>query len=177
MNKKDYGCRKKEIFECLHGVPRRILQLHGTENIAEFLVHHFSRPECFNLSHAAYFIDNPDFDYFKGIAGVHSKERSSIVNHWEDPNLFSHHMSSSMFNQKVRSIEKQSLKLHDHDEAMVVSELAKELNVNNPFYKTLPMKYNNYGIFLFEPIDKQEYENIDEHMQESLYLLGFSPVF
>ena len=58
-----------DILDKLCHLPRKILSLHGHDNITELILHELCNEQCFNLEKAAYFIDNPDFDCFKGVAG------------------------------------------------------------------------------------------------------------
>ena len=55
-------------------IPKKLLSAQHVDNVAEFVLHERSHENCFNLRRAAYFVDNPDFNCLKGIAGFCRKE-------------------------------------------------------------------------------------------------------
>ncbi len=171
------GMRGKKVMETVHKVPRFLMNLHnqGMHNSAEFLLHELSLPHCFNLLKSAYFIDNPDFNHLKGVAGFSHDEQFVSANHWDQPDLFSKHMGSALFNQKVRGIDLPSIRTVSNEKEMLC-QLAKDLGVHKPSFKKMPVKHDNVGIFIFEPCDHAEHAALDQNMEESLYLLGFTPV-
>ena len=61
--------RHYTILNTLSKLPRKMLSLKGQENVTEFVLHELCHKNCFNLDKAAYFVDNPDFDCLKGMAG------------------------------------------------------------------------------------------------------------
>ncbi len=172
--------RSREILECICKVPQHIIKLHsdGVHNSAEFLLHHLAMPTCFNLLQAAYFVDNPDFNFLKGVAGFHAQELFIARNHWQEQERFSKHMATSSFNQKVKAVERPSLRRSEiMGEKKELSSIAQDLGVKNPFFKQLPIKYDNIGIMIFEPVSCKEHAAVDHHLDDSLFLLGFTPLF
>ena len=167
--------RVYEVLTCVTGLPKNIIQLHGLENMPEFLLHTMCQKTCFNLQKAAYFVDNPDFNFFKGVAGYYHPE-SYQQDHWNDPEIFTHHMKNAPFNKKVRDIQHESIKKNNQSEQQLVDHLSKELHFSAPHYLSWPVKYNNFGLLLFDSSDEDQ-ESIEEHLHAGLHLLGFCPVF
>ena len=96
------------LLSNLQQLPRKILLLPGTYNVPEFVLHELCNEKCFNVHKAAYFVDNPDFDCLKGVAGINHEEGVIKDDIWSDPDRFSEKMKASPFNQKVRSVLHQS---------------------------------------------------------------------
>lgn len=174
MEKKDQN-RMHEVMLCVTNLPEQLIKFHGQENMLEFLLHTLCQKSCFNFSKAAYFVDNPDFDHLKGVAGFHHPEKYEH-NHWDDPHTFSEHMKQAPFNNQVREIIRASIKRNKHEEKEVINELSKELAFNNVNYLSWPIKYNNHGLLVFET-EEDHHEEVKGQMQCGLHLLGFCPVF
>src|SRR6202042_1032184 len=94
----------KKLLRCLSNLPKQILTLHSLDNVPEFVLHGLCSKDCFNLYKAAYFVDNPDFDCIRGIAGF-SKDEGELEwnNIWDDPESFSLFTKSLPFNKRVRT--------------------------------------------------------------------------
>src|ERR1700691_4148672 len=95
--------RQCKMLSCLAALPKRILSLHGEDNVTEFVLHDLCHQDCFNLNKAAYFVDNPDFNCSKGVAGFSRDEpfnECEVI--WSKADAFSEHMKKSAFNQRVR---------------------------------------------------------------------------
>lgn len=172
---KDNQDRIQEVLVCVTSLPQNLIKLHGQENMPEFLLHNICQKNCFNLSKAAYFVDNPDFNHLKGVAGFHHPE-SYEQNHWQDPETFSQHMREASFNRKVRDILLGSIKKNNHSEEKIVDQLSETLGFENLNYLSWPIKYNNHGLLLFESNENED-ALIQEHLHSGLHLLGFCPVF
>ncbi len=65
-------------------IPTRILKNHDLHGLSSLLLHHLSSDECFNLSKAAYFVDNPDFDQLVGVAGF-ARDEAAQCDIWDQP--------------------------------------------------------------------------------------------
>lgn len=173
------SCKKeKRVYEVLievTSIPKQLVLLHGLENLTEFLLHNLCQQNCFNISKAALFIDNPDFNHLQGIAGFHKNESyQSQENHWREPEQFSTHMKQAQFNSKVRDMCRCSIKANKKSEAEVVKELSQELDFSNPNYMVWPVKYENRGLLMFE---KTEQDGVEEYLHDALHLFGFCPIF
>lgn len=89
--------KREELLKRLSLLPKRILTLYGVDipyNLAEFVLHELCEGDCFNIKRAAFLVDNPDFDIFKGVAGFEKEEsfKKSKASHWDEPEEFSNHM-------------------------------------------------------------------------------------
>jgi hypothetical protein len=175
MERKDVCPRYQEMLKCFTLLPHKILSLHGIDNMTELVLHTLCNEECLNLSKAAYFIDNPDFDCLKGIAGFDRNEEYHQEDiPLDDQSVFSHHLSQCAFNKKVRGIQRPSFKRRgeeSHNE--LLKQLAGELDMGNPIAYNWNAKHDNYGILLFE---RDFAEEPSKEFLEGLSLLGFCPV-
>ncbi len=175
MESTEKNKRVYEVLIAVTGIPKNLVKMNGIDNLTEFVLHNLCQQNCFNLSKAAFFIDNPDFDHLQGVAGFHQGESyRANHNHWEEPDQFSHHMKEAPFNNKVRNVCRCSIKRNKQSEREVVQQLSEELEFSNPVYMIWPVKYENHGLLLFE---KVEQDGTEEHLEEALHLFGFCPVF
>jgi hypothetical protein len=169
--------RQNILLGYLARMPRRMLSLHGSHNLIEFVLYDLCHERCFNFSKAAFFIDNPDFNCTKGVVGFARTDFSDALNESvQDPQKFSDHMQSSSFNQQVRSISHGSIKsLSDsHDE--VAQKLSSMLGFSNYGHCNWGMKHENHGFLLYEKADVAD-TAADEHLLDGLSLLSFCPIF
>ncbi len=167
--------KKRKIADCLSCLPRKILDLHGQENVIEFVLHELGREDCFNLEKAAYIIDNPDFNTIKGVAGFDRSEAFQGENIWKNPIDFSKHMSNSSYNKKIRGFHKPSCIKKNENNEKVVNEIAHDLGFDHPLFYSWNMKYDNHGLLLYEKHDTDECDC--DYLLEGLSLIGFCPIF
>src|SRR5476649_202396 len=83
----------------LAGLPERMVSTHEYENLAEFIIHELSSSACLNFKKVAFLVDNPDFNYLKGVAGIAENERFSADSVWDEHPHFTEHMRAASFNQ------------------------------------------------------------------------------
>lgn len=169
--------RENRMLNCLSGLPRRMLALHGIDNVTEFVLHDLCQEHCFNFNKAAYFVDNPDFNCTKGVAGFSRQEtfgKNDAI--WEDPQGFSQHMQASSFNQKVRQMGRCSLKKIDDGHKTMAEQMASDLGFSNYAFCSWSMKHDNDGFVLYEKADVAD-TFADNHLLNGLSLLSFCPVF
>ena len=171
------GLKKEHsVLHHLSHIAPQIVHLRDQENLTEFVLHELCCPECFNLEKAAYFVDNPDFDCLKGVAGFSRLEAyPNSCSIWESPKSFSLHMRKAPFNQKVRSMYTPSMKKSHVDDAVIAQEIAHNLGFENYNFYSWDMKYDNHGILLFERSEKEDVS--EQHLQNGIRLLSFCPVF
>jgi hypothetical protein len=181
MKQNDVLHKHNELLKYLNHLPRKIVQLHNDEeyleHISEFVLHDFCHESCFNLTKAAYFVDNPDFDCFKGVAGVsdETEYRKEIYNDvWQEPDKYCHYIETSPFYKKVRSIEGKSVNGHDNQKEML-DQIVSDLEVINPYLFSWPMKYGNYGFLVIER-NRDTDDLLEEHLPQCAYLLSFCPI-
>ena len=80
--------RNAQIAYSLRRLPRKMLQLHGLDNITDFVLHELCSKDCFNIPKAAYFVENPAFNCFKGVVGVSGTELQDVGDIWTNPEMF-----------------------------------------------------------------------------------------
>lgn len=169
--------RHAQIVDNLRRLPRKMLQLHGRDNMTEFVLHELCSKDCFNIPKAAYFIDNPSFNCLRGIVGVAGNELQGFENIWANPDAFIEKVAQSDFNKKVRSFNYESRKNRGHSHDAMAETIAKELDLPDYTYYAWDLKHDNHGFLVCE-----KGEQIDEHPQEDLivdglHLLNFCPVY
>lgn len=175
MESHEKNRRVYEVLITITGIPKNLVHLHGIDNLAEFVLHSLCEQQCFNVSKAALFIDNPDFDHLQGLAGFYKPQAyRPQQSHWQEPEQFSEHMKLDHFNNKVRDICHCSIKRNKASEKEVVEDLSQKLQFSNPQYMVWPVKYDNHGLLMFE---KVECDGTEEHLEDALHLFGFCPVF
>jgi hypothetical protein len=175
MEKTNLSPQGYKILLCLSCLPKKILTLHGAENTTEFVLHTLCGEQCFDFSKAAYFVDNPDFNCCKGVAGCCKTEQYQHPDDaWIDPETFSNHMKDAAFNKKVRQCSHASI---TNGLESAVKDLAQELEIQEPAYYVWQLKNGNNGILIFERSDKDMHDDIEEHLEHGLSLLGFCPIF
>jgi hypothetical protein len=178
MEKDFMNDRKKQVLQVLSEMPKKILLLNGRENVAEFVLHDLSHENCFNLKKAAYFVDNPDFNCLKGVAGISTTEipKGLWKDVWAQNEMFSTYMRNAAFNKKVREFAQCSLRVGKKLNDQEIKLISNNLGIENPAYFSLDLKHGNNGLFIFEKnsgIDK----HLDEHLSHGASLLGFCPIF
>lgn len=171
----DHWDRRHKMLHQLTHLPRKIVSLHGTDNLSEFVLHDLCDQRCLNLTKAAYFVNNPDFNCIKGVAGYHVAE-SFPGECWEQPHDFTAHMKDAVFNQKVRSIDQCSIARNQKALDGMVKEIAQELGMDSYATQLWHLKHENQGVLLFE---RQEPDEIisDDMVHTGACLLGFCPIF
>ena len=164
-----------QTLQILTGLPKNMLKMHGADNISEFVLHELSCKDCFNLSKAAYFVDNPAFNCMKGVAGFAREEACMLsVPIWDDPDRFSAHMQGSSFNQKVRSCAQLSCKNCATSDELILHDLATRLGMDTFNYCTWPMKHDNHGYLLYQASESKPDQDM---LMCGLSLLSFCPIF
>jgi hypothetical protein len=170
--------RDAQIFDNLRRIPRKILQLHNHDNIAHFVLHELCSKNCFDIPKAAYFIDNPDFNCFKGIAGICQKETSHIKNPLDNPNHCDDEIIKSPFNQKVREFNYESRKNRGHSHEEMAEIIAKTLDMKDYGFYFWDMKHDNHGLLVCEKNNQDTMEHLsNEIVVDGLCLLGFCHIY
>jgi len=176
MSHKNDFERHKRVFDCLSRLPRKIMSVHELENVPEFVLQDICDEHCFNIVRAAYFVDNPDFNQLKGVAGFCREEAyEQPESMWETAHAFSSFMDQSLFNNKVRSIALDSIDANHHMHEHIVGDIAPDLDFENPAWCTWDLKHYNHGLIIYEKADLAE-DIFDEHFINTLHLLGFCAI-
>ena len=155
-------------------IPTRILRNHDLHGLAGLLLHHLCSGECFNLSKAAYFVDNPDFDQLVGVAGF-SRSEATGGDVWAEPAQQAVRVEEGAFHKTVRGMHHASI-ARKGDAAggeTQVKLMAQELGIENPQVYTWDMKHGNKGVLLYDG-GAQEWETQDLYNAASL--LSFCPM-
>jgi len=169
--------RKNTLLGHLSRLPQKILSLHGRGDVTEFVLRDLCHKDCFNLKKAAFFVDNPDFDCLKGVAGYFHDDTPTVCDKlWEHPEKFISRVKKASFNKRVRDLWLPSFcKVSDTHKEFVKS-VSDVLEMKNPYSCSLDVKYGNHGLLIFEKEDAND-KLIDEHVCEGLSLLGFCPIY
>lgn len=175
MEQKQCWHGNKEVLHILNTLPRKILSMHDTHNLVEFIMHELCNDHCFNIKKAAYIIDNPDFDFMRGITGFNHQERYNKGNIWASPEDFTTHMNNALFNQKVRSLHMTSGRRRNENRDTFIKNVADTLGFERFGCCDIPMKHDNHGIFLFE--GSLDNENEHESLLNGVSLLSFCPIY
>ncbi len=168
--------RYQALLRRVTHLPQQILSLHGIENMTEYVLHSLCDESCLNLSKAAYFVDNPDFDCLKGVAGFSKDDEIYTCDTvLDDREHFKEHINGCAFNKRVRSLilpsPRRSMEAHDKH----AHHLGGLLGMENPQFHSWTTKHDNYGLLIFEREDIQDLQGHDE-LLEALSILGFCPV-
>lgn len=167
--------RQNQILRNLSQLPRLMTQVHGRDNLSQFLLHELCSESCFNLKKAAYFVDNPDFNCLRGLAGFSCDQ--AYPKHqkiWHDPEGFSAHMERAPFNSKVRSISHKSVK--HADDKHILHDLAATLDLKDGAHCSWNMRHDNFGLLVYEKADPKD-KVVDEHLLDGMNLLSYCPIF
>lgn len=163
------------ILKCLADLPRRMMSLQNNDNVPEFVLHELCQDNCFSLTKAAFFVDSPDFNMLKGVVGF-SKAESYLEPIWEDHLAFTKHMEQSSFNQLVKDFAHNTIAATDADETTrALTEIAQRFDFNAPAFHIWLMRHGNYGYLVYE--HEHHLDELQDQLQNSLYLLSFCPLF
>jgi hypothetical protein len=166
--------RNVQIADNLRRLPRKMLQLHGLENVTDFVLHELCSKDCFDIPKAAYFVENPAFNCLKGIVGVSNQELQGIENIWGNPDPFIQAITQSLFHQKVRSFHYESHKNRGHSPEEMSKIIAQELGFGNYSFYAWDMKHDNHGLLVCE---KDGQDHSQDVLVDGFSLLGFCPIY
>ena len=149
LSHEDYG-----IVDVVSKIPHKILKHNEIPGLAHLILHELAHDNAFGLKKAAYFVDNPDFDHFVGVAGFCKDEcKHHQENPWIEPQTFKQDMTQAQFNNDVRRVALQSFnKKHiDTHNFHDISQLGNDLGITNPSFFAWNMHHGNHGLLIFEP--------------------------
>ena len=168
--------RYQQLLKSFTHLPQQMLVLHDADNVTEYVLHSLCDEECLNLSKAAYFVDNPDFDCLKGVAGFNKEEDAHTCNKvLSNHDHFSEYVDTCEFNKKVRAITVPSAQQRKEAQEKIVHYLAGMLGIHNPLYYSWGVKHGNHGLLIFEQ-EAEEDMSMHKEFLTGLALLGFCPV-
>lgn len=169
------NAREYEILSRLSLLPRKIIALHGQDSscIAELILHELCDGHCLNFDQAAYFVDNPDFDCLKGVAGFDRADHKT--NHiLESHERFITHMPDCRFNHAVRALSYASYKRAQRDEQDIAQALARDLDIKNACCVVWELRHDNHGILVYQTNHTDD--DIREHIENGIHFLSFCPL-
>jgi hypothetical protein len=164
------------IAQALNGLPRKIMNMRERDNVAEFVLHELCDKNCFDITKAAYFVDNPDFDCMRGVAGFSTHESFKQPDIWSCPDDFSGHMNQAAFNKKVRDVRSQSCKKHHESYDKVLGPIARDLGMESYGICDIRMPHDNHGYFVYEYGNEAD-EKERECLLNGVSLLSFCPLY
>lgn len=168
--------RRQQVLHRISSLPQKMLMCSEYENLAELVLHDLSHPQCFNLSKAAFFIDNPDFDCLQGVAGIATEEPGvHMANAWEEREQFASQMRSSVFNTLVRSLTGPSMYRSGKHVDEEVTKFIRPLALQKPVWRIFKTKHGNQGIFVFES-PEVSHPLVQEDIALGAAFLGFCPI-
>jgi hypothetical protein len=179
MKQKDLVMRKHQLLCRLSSLPEKIVSAHEVENLAEFVLYELCHPECFNLGKAAFFVDNPDFDCLRGVAGItaddhiHTLDKQDV---WQMHEAFTKTMRDSAFNASVRAVSTPSLAKSGMPVDQEVAKIVTMLPFKAPEWRSFKTKHGNRGILIYEHQDDAD-NAVAEHIVSGASLLAFCPIF
>jgi hypothetical protein len=166
------------LLRYLNQIPRKMVALHGRDNVAAFVLYDLCHENGFNLVRAAYLVDNPDFNCLKGVAGIHRDEKhihGNGTDFWQDPDLYTKLAADSLFNRRTREIEQESIERNGSQEKKAIAALAHQLDFKNPEYYSWKMRHDNKGFFIFDRVNG-ELKELDEHMNDCIHFFSYCPI-
>lgn len=175
MKHNDAAAYERQVSARLTDLPRKMIQYHDLPHLSQLVLHSLCDEQGVQLKKAAYFLDNPEFDMFKGIAGYHEKEQCSSCP-WQQPEALKAHQHTGNFNTQVRSIMSKSFASDEARQASAQA-LARQLGMNCSAVYTVPLRHGNSGILMVEHDTTYHKQVWDEQLPRGLALLGYCPVF
>ena len=180
MDHKDLVMRKQQLLYRLSCLPEKIVSAHEIDNLAEFVLYELCHPECLNLGKAAFFVDNPDFDCLRGIAGISTDDHVHALDNqdvWQIHDTFSKTMRDSQFNRSVRAVSCPSMAKSGLPIEEEVENIVKLLPLKNHAWRSFKTKHGNRGILIFEQKANEETQMVSDHIVSGASLLAFCPIF
>jgi hypothetical protein len=164
----------EKLLHQLAQIPHNMISNHHKHNITEFVLHDLCSSNCFNITKAAYLVNNKDFKCLRGIAGFYQPEaflhEGSI---WHNSEKFSSHMKNAPFNKKVRALDKENLSTDDSHHKLMQA-VAKDLELQDPEFWTANLKYDNVGILIYQ---KPQNSELTDYLKHGFSFLGLCPLF
>jgi hypothetical protein len=176
MEHNHLSSRDMQVLHCLSCLPQKMVALHEVENLPGFVLHELASLACLNLLKAAYVVDNPDFDYLRGVAGyARNGHYENGATHWDSPTAFTSHMREDSFNQQVCGIHQKSAQRSSQSTKEMANTLADSLQFKDPAYYDWGMKYGNHGILLYEKTDESDL--LEKQLPQAVHFLSLCPLF
>jgi len=164
--------QKQLMLNVAATIPYKILSWYQHEyvdNMTKFVVYEICSKNCFGLKKAAFFVNNPDFKWCRGIVGYEAREDSLALTTEADIIAF---FENSSFHATTISVERPTYEKNDR---VMIQKIADHLHMTSHHFCTLPLKYGNDGLFMYEFFNASDKINIDI-IQNIIALIGFCPL-
>lgn len=148
-----------------------MLTFYDQVDIAPFVLHEICSDACFGFSYAAYFIDNPDFDCCKGIAGIVREDVHTNI--WDTSADFMSYIQRASFNKRVRELEYTSAQQIGYD--ALLTDIQHDLELPHPTYCHHQIKNGNHAILVYSPSSALS-DDERASIKRAVSLLGFCPI-
>ena len=166
------------VVEHILNLTHNILKHYDLKELPDFVLHHLAQDCCFGFKRAAYFVDNPDFDHFRGVAGYYKGDcAESNLRPWDNPAAFKATMQNAVFLHKINKILNASFKRKNIDlhKTNDVVKLGKDLGMAHPEALSWQMKHGNFGVLLYEQ-GKSLSEQDKNLLMHAAPFLSFCPI-
>jgi hypothetical protein len=175
MNVYSLSKRQIAVVHRLTRIPRQLLHTTEYENLAELVLGELCHQQCFNVSRAAYFVDNPEFNCARGVAGYDERDHSDRAEScWIERDAFGLRMKCSSFNEKVRSLAPFSIS-RAAERSYALAQLADALEISVPSVTFFDMPHQNKGFVLFEK-PEADITELESFWEDACSLLAFCPL-
>ena len=164
--------QKNSILQIAANIPYKMLEWYKhdcTDNIAKLVLYEVCSKSCFNFKKAAFFVNNPDFQWCRGIIGYEADGNKPVL---DTESAIIDFFEKSPFHATTCSLAESSY-MQNND--AYVKKIAKILHMQEPYFCTLPLKHGNDGLFIYEFFSSvnDDYKEIVQHI---IALMGFCPL-
>jgi len=164
--------QRQYVLNAAATMPYKILEWYQhdyVDNIAKLVVYQLCSKHCFALKKAAFFVNNPDFKWCRGIVGYASDEDSAILS---NESTIIDFFDTSSFHAKTCAIVESAYTKND---TTIIKKCADILQMPTYHVCSIPLKYGNDGLFIYELLSSSDEVYIDM-VQHLVALLGFCPL-
>lgn len=161
-------------------LPKHILRNAHAEDLPALILKKLASKKYFTLNKAAYFLDNPEFNVLKGIAGydVNEDDDCDEVESLDDLQTKSIKFLSGDFHTSVKNARMNSFYANHKNEADIKTALTefaqKTLATENPIIYQWHSKHGNHGLFFCDPKEHSLVTNRSHLLEFATNLLGMS---
>ena len=168
-----------EFLRTLLRMPRKILDNHEKDGLAQMVLHELGQQKNLDLKRAFFLISSPDFNCLRGVAGFCKQESSHCLQKmWEDPACFCDHIQKTSFHADMKQLllndeYHQDGALHKEES---INDIGTVLGMEKPSIHTWSLRHGNKGILIYEEGDKQLCSQDQDLLDHVTALLGLCPL-
>ncbi|MFH0898770.1 MAG: hypothetical protein V1855_04275 [bacterium] len=168
-----------DFLRTLLRMPRKILENHEVDGLAQMVLHELGQKENLDLKRAFFLVSSPDFNYLKGVAGFCGNESSHCCKGmWEDTQMFYGHVQNTAFYADMKKLLQQER--YHQDGALQKEEYLEDvgsiLGMKSPQIHSWNLRNGNKGIFIFEEGSKKMCSTDKDILDHITALLGLCPL-